>query len=298
MPRDESAVPPENLPLVSILTPSFNQAAFLTDNLRSVARQTYPNVEHIVMDGGSTDGSAEILRDAGGSVKWRSEPDNGQSDAVNKAFRESRGEIIGWLNSDDAYFDASVLEDVAAYFRSHPDIDVVYGHCLQTTGDGTAIQVLWAPRFDPELQKTVNLQMQPSTFMRRHALSDPLLDASFHFAMDYELWLRLASQGSRFGRIDRILSIDRHQLGRKSAMIKEVYVADLERLTPMYGLHAGAEFDRQRSMFYRRQRLMGALFIPTIHTNKVTFTPSANLKTGLWRRQVGSRRTNWPDEFK
>jgi len=84
-------VPPENLPLVSILTPSFNQAAFLTDNLRSVARQTYPNVEHIVMDGGSTDGSVEILRDAGGSVKWRSEPDNGQSDAVNKAFRESRG---------------------------------------------------------------------------------------------------------------------------------------------------------------------------------------------------------------
>ena len=298
MPRDESGVPPENLPLVSILTPSFNQAAFLTDNLRSVARQTYPNVEHIVMDGGSTDGSVEILRHAGDSVKWRSEPDDGQSDAVNKAFRESRGDIIGWLNSDDAYFDGSALRDVVAYFLSHPDIDVVYGHCLQTTGDGTAIQVLWAPRFDPELQKTVNLQMQPSTFMRRHALSDPLLDASFHFAMDYELWLRLASQGSRFGRIDRILSIDRHQLGRKSAMIKEVYVADLERLAPMYDLHGGVEFDRRRSMFYRRQRLMGALLIPTIRADRVSFTPSKHLKAGLWRRQIGSRRRDWADDLK
>ena len=298
MPRDESGVPPENLPLVSILTPSFNQAAFLTDNLRSVARQTYPNVEHIVMDGGSTDGSVEILRHAGDSVKWRSEPDDGQSDAVNKAFRESRGDIIGWLNSDDAYFDGSALRDVVAYFLSHPDIDVVYGHCLQTTGDGTAIQVLWAPRFDPELQKTVNLQMQPSTFMRRHALSDPLLDASFHFAMDYELWLRLASQGRRFGRIGRILSIDRHQLGRKSATIKEVNFADLERLAPMYGLHAGPEFDRQRSIFYRRQRLMGALLIPTIRADTVAFTPSDHLKTGLWRRQIGSRRRDWADDLR
>jgi glycosyltransferase involved in cell wall biosynthesis len=291
-------VPPESLPLVSILTPSFNQAAFLTDNLRSVARQTYPNVEHIVMDGGSTDDSARVLRAAGSQVKWKSEPDKGQSDAVNKAFRESRGDIIGWLNSDDAYFDGSVLEDVVAYFLSHPDIDVAYGHCLQTTGDGTAIQVLWAPRFDPELQKAVNLQMQPSTFMRRRALSDPLLDTSFDFAMDYELWLRLASQGRRFGRIDRILSIDRHQLGRKSATIKEVYVADLERLAPIYGLHPGPEFDRQRSMFYRRQRLMGALLIPTIRADAVTFTPSGHLKAGLWRRQIGSRRRDWADDLR
>ncbi len=298
MPRDESGVPPENLPLVSILTPSFDQAAFLTDNLRSVACQTYPHVEHVVMDGGSTDGSARILSEAGDTVTWRSEPDEGQSDAVNKAFRESRGEIIGWLNSDDAYFDCTVLEHVVAYFLAHPDVDVVYGHCLQTTGDGAAIQVLWAPRFDPELQKAVNLQMQPSTFMRRRALSDPLLDTSFHFAMDYELWLRLASQGRRFGRIDRILSIDRHQPGRKSAMIKEVNFADLERLAPMYDLHAGAEFDRQRSMFYRRQRLMGALFIPTIRADRVTFTPSEDLKAGLWHRQVGSRRRDWADDLK
>jgi glycosyltransferase involved in cell wall biosynthesis len=250
------------------------------------------------MDGGSTDGSVDILRTAGDALHWRSEPDRGQADAANKAFAESRGEIIGWLNSDDAYFDCRVVEDVVAYFDAHPDVDVVYGHCLQITGDGRAIQVLWAPRFDPELQRVVNLQAQPSTFVRRQALSDPLLDTAFDFAMDYELWLRLAAQGRRFGRIDRILSIDRHQLERKSATVKEVCFADLERLRHMYGLRLGPESDRQRSRFYRRQRLMGALLIPTIHAERVAFTPSADLKAGLWRRQIGSRRRDWADEFK
>jgi glycosyltransferase involved in cell wall biosynthesis len=289
---------PQNAPLVSILTPSFNQAAWLPDNLRSVGCQTYSNVEHIVMDGGSTDASADVLRAAGDSVVWQSEPDEGQSDAVNKAFRASHGEIIGWLNSDDAYFDCRVVEDAVAYFLAHPDIDVVYGHCLQTTADGTAIQVLWAPEFDAELQRTVNLQMQPATFLRRSALSDPLLDTSFHFAMDYELWLRLASQGHQFGRINRILAIDRHQPDRKSATIKDVNFSDLERLRPMYDLLLDPLYDQQRSGFYRGQRIMGALFIPTIHADKVAFTPSANMKAGLWRRQIGSRRTNWPEEFK
>jgi hypothetical protein len=288
----------QNLPVVSILTPSFNQAAFLPDNLRSVACQTYPHVEHIVMDGGSTDGSVRVLREAGDSTRWRSEPDAGQAAAVNKAFRECRGDIIGWLNSDDAYFDCRVIDDVAAFFLAHPDTDVVYGHCLQVTGGGMAIQVLWAPRFDRELQKAVNLQMQPSTFVRRRALSDPLLDTSFHFAMDYELWLRLASQGRRFERIDRILSIDRQQPERKSATIKDVNFADLERLRPMYDLHLGPEYNRQRSMFYVRQRLMGAPLIPSIHAEDVAFTPSADLKRGLWRRQIGSRRSHWPEELK
>ena len=289
---------PENPPLVSILTPSYDQAAYLPDNLRSVTVQTYPHIEHIVMDGGSTDGSVDLLRDAGEGVTWRSEPDEGQSDAINKAFRASQGEIIGWLNSDDAYYDSRVVADVVAYFGANPSADVVYGHCLQITAEGTAIQVLWAPKFDADLQKAVNLQMQPSTFVRRRALSDPMLDASFHFAMDYELWLRLASQGRRFGRINRILSVDRHQPGRKSAQLKDLNFSDLDRLQPMYGLHLGPEYDAQRSAFYRRQRLMGALFIPSIKADGVAFTPSAAFTKGLWNRQVLSRRTTWPEEFK
>jgi len=88
-----------NRPLVSVLTPSFNQAAWLTDNLGSVAAQTYPAIEHVVMDGGSTDGTLDILKTAGDRVLWRSESDRGQADAINKAFAASSGEIIGWITS-------------------------------------------------------------------------------------------------------------------------------------------------------------------------------------------------------
>jgi glycosyltransferase involved in cell wall biosynthesis len=126
-------------PLVSVLTPSFNQAAWIGDNLASVACQTYPHIEHIVMDGGSTDGTAELLAAAGPAVHWRSEPDSGQAHAINKAFSESRGEIIGWINSDDAYVDCRVIEDVVSYFERHPRVDVVYGHAAQVAADGAII---------------------------------------------------------------------------------------------------------------------------------------------------------------
>ena len=293
----------ENAPLVSILTPSFNQARWLQDNLRSVACQTYPHIEQIVMDGGSTDGSVALLEAAAterGPERFRfsSEPDAGQSDAINKAFRESRGEIIGWINSDDAYFDTRVVELVVEHFASHPDVDVAYGHCLQITGEGQAIQVLWAPRFDAHLLRVANFLMQPPVFVRRRVLSDPMLDTSLHFALDYELWLRLAQQGRHFHRINRILAIDRHQRARKSATMKDVNFADLETLAPRYGLALGPEREPDRARFYTTQRLMGALSIPAISARRVVFTPAPNFKEGLLRRQILSRRSRWPEEYR
>ena len=176
-------------PLVSILTPSLDQAAWLPANLRSVACQTYPNIEHIVMDGGSTDETVAILEAAGDSITWRSEPDGGQADSINKAFSASRGEIIGWINSDDAYFDCRVIADVVAFFVAHPDIDVVYGHCAQIAPDGTIIWMVWVPWFMRRVLRIVNFIGQPVAFIRRSALRDPMLDETFHFAMDYELSL-------------------------------------------------------------------------------------------------------------
>src|SRR5690349_2661306 len=108
--------------LVSILTPSYNQAKWLADNLRSVAAQDYPYIEHVVMDGGSTDGSVDILRHADSRVRWFSEADDGQSHALNKALAESHGDIIGWLNSDDAYFSPDAVSTVVRAFTNNPDI--------------------------------------------------------------------------------------------------------------------------------------------------------------------------------
>jgi len=282
---------------VSVLTPSYNQAEWLPDNLRSVSCQTYPHVEHIVADGGSTDGTVEMLTAAGESVTWTSGPDGGQAAAINTAFSASTGDIIGWINSDDSYVDCGVVDRVVAFFERHPDVDVVYGHGLQTTGDGSAIQILWAPPFDAELLRTLDFITQPAAFIRRSAIIGPLLDESFHFAMDYSLWLRLLASGHRFARIDSVLAIDRHQPDRKSSTITDVHAANLERLADTYDMRLSAEFDKVRTAFYLRQRVMGARLIPTLRP-PFTFTAPDDWKRGLWRRQLLTRRSRWPEEYR
>ena len=118
-----------DFPLVSIVTPSFNQARFLEATLRSVLEQDYPNIEYLVVDGASTDGSVEIIRRYADRLTWWvSEKDNGQSEAINKGMRRARGEFIGWLNSDDIYLPGAVSAAVSA-FLSHPQAGLIYGRC-------------------------------------------------------------------------------------------------------------------------------------------------------------------------
>ena len=283
-------------PLVSILTPSFNQAAWLPDNLRSVACQTYPHIEHIVMDGGSTDASIAVLEAAGDSVAWHSEPDEGQAHAINKAFRQSTGDIIGWINSDDAYFDCRVVEDVVAYFVAHPDVDVVYGHCAQIAEDGTIIWMIWVPWFVRRVLRIVNFIGQPVAFIRRRALSDPMLDESYHFAMDYELWLRLASEGRCFKRISRITAVDRHQAARKGETMVDVLHSDINRLAQTHG----RGYPRGKAVlswgFYAWRRFMGVFLIPRIPTD-LAFTSVKTDRWAVFRRQALSWNKSWPTDF-
>ena len=126
-------------PLVSILTPSLNQGRWLPDTLHSVAAQTYSNIEHIVMDGGSTDGSVDMLRSANPRVRWWSEPDRGQSHALTKGFAVSQGDVIGWLSSDDAYFYRGAVADAVDLFNRYPEVDVLYGHAALVNADGLAL---------------------------------------------------------------------------------------------------------------------------------------------------------------
>jgi glycosyltransferase involved in cell wall biosynthesis len=201
---------------VSVLTPSYNQARWLSDTLRSVAQQSYPAVEHIVMDGGSTDGSVQILAAAAPAIVWESGRDYGQSDAINKAFARSTGDIIGWVNSDDAYFSRDVVSRVVSVFENRPDVGVVYGHAALVNGDGTLLHVLWTPSFAPALMRAYNVICQPTVFIRRSAIGrDGLVDPAFDYQMDRELWLYLSGR-TCFYRLDRILAIDRHHPQRKS----------------------------------------------------------------------------------
>ena len=293
LPRRQAHTP---TPLVSILTPSFNQAAWLPDNLRSVTYQTYPQIEHIVMDGGSTDGSVAVLEAAGDTVRWRSEPDTGQSDAINKAFRESTGEIVGWINSDDAYFDCRVVEDVVAFFATHPEVDVVYGHAAQIAEDGTIIWMIWVPRFMRRVLKIVNFIGQPVAFIRRSALSDPMLDATYHFAMDYELWLRLDREGHQFRRISRIVAVDRHQTRRKGETMTEVLHSDLARLAETHG----RGYPRGKRVlswgFYAWRRFMGIFLIPRI-PRTLAFTDRRTGRWDVFRRQALLWNKAWPTDY-
>lgn len=206
-------------PLVSIITPSYNQGNWLEDNIRSVLNQTYDNVEHIVMDGGSTDNTIGILDRYGGVVKWKSESDRGQSHALNKGFAESSGDIIGWINSDDAYVDQRAIEQVVKAFQANPDVGVVYGHGLMVSQSNSFQQFMWSPEFDNDILRKRTFFVQPSVFIRRSVIQPPFVDESLHFIMDRDLWLRLAAV-TKFLRVPLVIGLDRNQPERKSAMAK------------------------------------------------------------------------------
>ena len=181
------------LPLVSIVTPSLNQSQFIRHTIESILSQDYPNIEYWVMDGGSQDGTVEVLKSYGEKIRWISEPDNGQSQAVNKGWMRSHGDILGWVNADDILKPSAVRHAVDA-FLSDRSIGAVYGDTTYIDEAGNLIQQYPVRSFDYEALAgdTENFIPQPSVFMRRDALEKAgFLNESLHYVMDYDLWLRI-----------------------------------------------------------------------------------------------------------
>ena len=183
----------EQLPLVSIVTPSYNKGAFIEETIMSVRKQGYPRIEHIVVDGGSTDTTLEILRKHADGLIWISEPDKGQSDAINKGWRMTKGEILAYLNADDTYTPWAV-DTAVKFLAEHPDVDMVYGECNIINEQGKVIGQYPAAEYD--LDKMVhgnNMIPQPTVFFRRYVLDDVgYLDNNLNLAMDYDFWIRIA----------------------------------------------------------------------------------------------------------
>ena len=202
------------LPRVSILTPSYNQGRYLADTLASVRAQDYPNLEHIVVDGASTDDTLALLAGARG-VEFVSEPDDGQASALNKAFEMSSGEIIGWLNSDDFYVTRdAVSRSVAALVDR--GADVAYGHAIWVDDVRTVVKVHLRPAFSAARLRRFDFISQPATFFRRSAAPTPLVDAALGYALDYALWLEMAGAGRTFARVDEIVAAMRYHPIAKS----------------------------------------------------------------------------------
>jgi glycosyltransferase involved in cell wall biosynthesis len=194
-------------PVISIVTPSFNQGRFLGQTLESVLGQNYPNLEYFVMDGGSADESVAVIRAREKQLTfWRSEPDHGQPEAINQGFQRSRGAILGWLNSDDVYL-GDTLRTVATALAEYGEEAVVfYGGCELFQDGGRATELRLAVPFDPQRLQTTDFLDQPSVFFTRAAWErvGPL-DESLHYAFDWDWFLRAATC-CRFQRCDQVLS--------------------------------------------------------------------------------------------
>jgi glycosyltransferase involved in cell wall biosynthesis len=179
---------------VTIVTPSFNQAQYLEATIQSVLSQDYPEIEYFIMDGGSTDGSVEIIRKyADRLAGWVSEKDKGQTDAINKGFARASGDVLAWLNSDDTYQPGAVRQAVEL-LTQHPEISMIYGDCNYIDETGRVIGRFPAAQTDyPRLrQGYVHIPQQASFFRAELVRRVGPLDPSFYFAMDYDLWVRLA----------------------------------------------------------------------------------------------------------
>lgn len=221
---------------VSIVTPSFNQGKYIERTLQSVASQTGVEIEHVVLDGGSTDNTVEILKRFTPPVRWVSEKDEGQADAVNKGIRSIDGEIIGWLNSDDIYYPDAIVR-VVKFFEANPEIDVVYGMADHIDCEDYAFEPYPTEPWRFERLKDTCYLCQPAAFFRRRVvINHGMLDKSLNYCMDYEYWLRLGNAGVRFAYLEEKLAGSRLYAETKTLSAKiEVHREINDMFKRMFG---------------------------------------------------------------
>lgn len=202
--------------LVSIITPSYNQAKYLEQTILSVLNQDHPHIEYIVVDGASTDGSMETIKKyADKLTHWESVKDKGQADAINKGFARATGEIVAWLNSDDYYLPGTVSAAVKV-FEENPDIVLVYGNMLAVDKDGQTFNTLTYKQLTLEDLLCFQIIGQPAVFMRRAALQKTSgLDLTFHFLLDHLLWIKIVKQG-RFLHVNQTWAAARYHAEAKN----------------------------------------------------------------------------------
>jgi glycosyltransferase involved in cell wall biosynthesis len=218
----------KKLPLISVVTPSFNQVNFIHEALQSVQIQNYPRYEHLVIDGMSTDGTVELLRGLSvlsgwSKMSWLSEKDSGQSEALNKGFRRAKGDIIGWLNADDRYL-SSCFAHVIQAFEQNPDVDIIYGDYRVVDESGHVIRTKREIEFSKFILLYHRVLYIPttSTFFRSRVFEDEnWLEERLQYAMDLELFIRLANKGYRFMHIPEVLADFRLQPNSKTCSAPE-----------------------------------------------------------------------------
>ncbi len=226
---------------ISIITPTYNQASFIERTILSVLNQNYPDLEYIIMDGGSTDGTIKILKKYSDKLIWRSEKDRGQSDAINKGLQIATGEIVAYLNSDDTY-QSEALKKVADFFQNNPQKKWVYGKCkIINEADKeirkpiTLYKNLLLKKYTYSKLLAENFISQPTVFWKKTLNTElGLFNEKEHFCMDYEFWLRIGEKYPA-GVIDDYLANFRYHQNSKSGSVNKKQFQDELRLARKFG---------------------------------------------------------------
>jgi hypothetical protein len=254
-------------PLVSIVTPTLNQGAYIEHALRSVRAQSYPNLEHLVIDGGSTDGTLEILRRAAdaGTIRWISEPDRGMYDAINKGLAMASGDVLAYLNSDDAYLPWAVETAVAA-FEARPDVEVVFGDGVRFDEVAGTQRLRLFPPFDRRSLAHFESVMQPAVFWRRSVLERlGGFDDRLRYVADLDYWLRAAGSAATVLHLDEVVAIERVHGERLSEAHRDAMAAEDRGMRARHQAEVagGAPADRARAIRRHKawQRLIWARFL-------------------------------------
>ena len=293
-----SSAPETWTPLVSVVTPSYNQAAYIAQTIQSVVEQSYPHVENIIVDGASTDGSVEIVaewaRRYPQRIRWVSEPDRGQTEAINKGFGMAQGDIVAWLNSDDTYLFRSTLREVVDLFARLPQADVLYGDAVLISADGRLLKVLCTPAFSYDWLLRGCRIVQPAVFFRRRAIEAALPDPAISIVMDYEYWLRLG-RTHQFRHVDRLWATDRNQSARK-ILSREAELAEQRRAIRLrYGQKQDRRFRLGQAMdkvrFGLPTRAKGLTYLPSLYSDRADLAVPLRMEAlprmlwnQLWRK--------------
>jgi glycosyltransferase involved in cell wall biosynthesis len=280
-------------PLVSVVTATLNRAELLKHTLRSVQRQTYPNVEHIVVDGGSTDDTLHVLRryQSMYRLRWMSGPDAGMYQAINRGLREAEGEILAYLNSDDLYFPWSI-EVVVETFAKSPDADLVFGDAIAIDDSSGRQSLNFQPPFDTDYIRRWGFLCQPAVFWRRRVWEEEGgFDESLRFVADCDYWMRTGGH-RRFVKTNEFLAIERNHPMTLRAVESPELAAELATVRARYVDMTGIRH-RLATLHHRARALAWALWLLGVYALKSTLPRP--LVRGAWSRLLmsGRSRIRW-----
>ena len=258
--------------LLSFVIPTRNQAQFLAQCIDSCLAQGIADSEILVVDGASTDNTRDVLRSYGDRIRWTSEPDRGQSDAINKGVRRAQGELIAWINSDDFYASPRAIGTLLDAFAAEPDVDIVYGNGVRVDVEGHELGPYRArpiERLADIVTHPASFVLQPAVMFRRQLFMDVGgVDESLHYTMDYELWVRLFAAARRVRYLPEVIACARYHTDAKSvaAMGKQIRELYGVKTRSAHRLDLGLV---DRALMYAGVATLGAYWIA--------------VRVGLWR---------------